>query len=86
MVLPKMSRYVQTFKVTDGDKDKINKLMSCRIDDEKPLEKYKTIWAKTEDLKNVELNALPIYDDRYTKTRIKTYGDKVYTNLCQKMI
>ena len=33
-----------------------------------------------EDLRNVELNALPDYDDRYMKTKIRTYIDKVYTN------
>ena len=54
----------------DGDKDKNNKLMSFRIDDEKLLEKYKAIWTKIEDLKNIELNALPVYDDRYIKTKI----------------
>ena len=31
--------------------------MCFRIDDEKLLENYKTIWAKIEDLKNMELNA-----------------------------
>ena len=31
-------------------------------------------------LKNIELNALPVFDDRYIKTKIRTYGDKVYTN------
>ena len=30
----------------------------------------------------IELNALPIYDDRYIKTKIRTCGDKVYTNFC----
>ena len=30
-----MSGYVKTFKVTDGDKDKNNKLMSLCIGDEK---------------------------------------------------
>ena len=35
---------------------------------------------KIEDLKNIELNALPVYDDRYIKTKIRTYDDKVYTN------
>ena len=44
-VLLKMSGYVQTFNVKDGDKDKSNKFMSFRIDDEKLLEKYKTIWT-----------------------------------------
>ena len=37
--------------------------MSFHMDDEKLLEKYKTIWTKIEDLKNIELNALPVYDD-----------------------
>ena len=35
---------------------------------------------KIEDLKNVELNALPVYDDRYKKNKIKRYDDKVYSN------
>ena len=33
-----------------------------------------------EDLKNIKLKVLPVYDDRYIKTKIRTYGDKVYTN------
>ena len=44
------------------------------------MEKYKAIWTKVEDLENIELNALPVYDDRYIKTKIRTYDDKVYTN------
>ena len=75
-----MSGYVETLKVKDGDKDKNNLFMFFHIDDEKLLEKYKIIWTKIEDLKNIELNALPVYDDRYIKTKIITYGDKVYTN------
>ena len=67
-IMPKMSGYVKTFKVKEGDKDKSNKLMSFHIDDEKLLEKYKAIWTKIEDLENIELNALPVYDDRYIKT------------------
>ena len=31
-------------------------------------------------IQNIELNALPVQDDRYIKTKIRTYGDKVYTN------
>ena len=52
LIMPKMSGYVKTFKVKDGDKDKNNKLMSFRIADEKLLEKYKAIWTKIENLKN----------------------------------
>ena len=75
----KMSGYVKTFKVENGDKQINNKLMSFRIDDEKLLEKYKAICTQIEDLKNIELNALPVYDDRYIKTEIRTYDDKGYT-------
>ena len=56
--------------------------MYLRIDAHKLLEKCKTTWTKTEDLQNNELNALPSYDDRFIKTKITTYGDKVYTNFC----
>ena len=54
--------------------------MSFRIDGEKLLEKYKSIWTKIEDLKNIKLNALPVYDGRCIKTKIRTFGDKVYSN------
>ena len=38
------------------------KLMSLCIDDEKLSEKYTAIRTKSEDLKNIELNAVPLYD------------------------
>ena len=44
LIMHKMTGYVKTFKVKDGDNDKQNKLMSFRIDDEKLLERYKAIW------------------------------------------
>ena len=43
------------------DKDENNKLISFSIDD--------AIWTKIKDLKNIELNALPFYDDRYIKKK-----------------
>ena len=39
------------------------------IDDNMLWEKYKTKWTKIEDLESIELNALPVYDDRYIKTK-----------------
>ena len=67
LILPKTSEYVKTFKNKDRGKDenKNNKLVSFHIDDHKLLGKYKTIWTKIEALKNIELNAFPIYDKRY---------------------
>ena len=73
-----MSGYVKIFKVTDGNKDENNKLMSFCIDDEKLLEKYKT--TLTEDFKNIKFNTLAVYDERYIKTKLKAYSNKVYTN------
>ena len=43
LVMPKISGYDETFKVKDGDKDKINKLTSLGIYDEKLLQKYRAI-------------------------------------------
>ena len=67
--MPKMGEYVKTFKV----KEEGNKLMRFRIGDEKLLEKFKAIWNKIDDLKNIKLNTLPVYDDRCIKTKIKTW-------------
>ena len=44
-------------------------------------ENIKLFGLRSNILKNVEINALPVYDDRYKKTKIKTYSDKVYTKL-----
>ena len=51
LIMHKLSGYINTFKVKDGDEDKINKLISFHMDDEKLLEKYKAIWSKIEYLK-----------------------------------
>ena len=45
LIMSKMTGYVKTYKVKEGD----NKLMSFRIDDDKLLEKYKTIWTKVDN-------------------------------------
>ena len=78
---PKMSGYIKTFKVKDGHNDKNNKLMSYRLDNKKLLQKYKAIWIKIKELKSTMLNALPIYQNRYIKSKIRANGGKVYTNL-----
>ena len=57
--MPKMSGYFKTFKV----QDKINKLMSFRIDDEKILEKDKAIWTKIEDFYKIVNKQMTDYPD-----------------------
>ena len=46
LIMPKMSRYVKTFKVEDRNR----KLISFCISDEKLLQKDKDVWIKFEDL------------------------------------
>ena len=75
-----MSGYLKTFKVKEAS----NKLMSFRIDVEKLLERYKAIWTKIKDFKNIKLNTVPVYDDINIKTKIRTSGDKVYLTFVAK--
>ena len=65
LILPKIGTYVRTYKDKGGDKNKNKKLMSLSID-----EKCKGILTNFEDLRNIELNALPTYDHRYIKTKL----------------
>ena len=43
--------------------------MVLLITDNKLLEKYSTIWNKIENFKNIKLDALPVYDNRYIKPK-----------------
>ena len=47
------------------------------------MEKHKGISTKLENLKNIELHALPVYDDRNIKTKIRTYFNKFCTTVCE---
>ena len=62
LVLPKICGYVMIFKETN------NKLISFCMNYEKLLEQHKTIWNNIENLKNIELISLTVFDDRYIKS------------------
>ena len=40
----------------------------------------KTSLTKIEDLQIIELNPLLVYDNRSIKTKIRSYGDNIYSN------
>ena len=71
--LPQMNTYAKYF-------DKNSKYMNHLVKDEKILKKYLKIWNKIKSLIKKELNSEPVYNDKYIKTKIKIYNDKVYTN------
>ena len=57
LVLSKMSGHVKTFKVKDRDKDKNNKLISFRIDDEKLLENVKPFGLRLKTCSQKQISA-----------------------------
>ena len=74
ILLPKMIGYVKHFDS--------NKTMSSKVSDNKILKKHKNIWEKVANLLTLKFDSEPIYGDvdKYIKTKIKTYGDRVNTN------
>ena len=64
-----------------------NKTMSFKVIDNKLLKKYTKILEKVSNLMNIKFNSEPVYgeNDKYIKTKIKLYEDKVNTNFQKKM-
>ena len=60
--------------------DKNNKYINLLVNDKEILKKYPEIWNKTKSLTKKEFNSEPVYNDKYIKTKIKIYKNKVYTN------
>ena len=58
-----------------------NKTMSFKVIDENFLKIYK-LWERVSNLMNINFGSEPVYDDndKYMKTIIKSYEDKVNTN------
>ena len=63
-----------------------NKIISFKVSHNKLLKKYNKIWEKVGNLLNIEFE--PVYGDvdKYIKTKIKMYGDRVYTNFQGKKV
>ena len=80
IILPQMIGYVKHFDS--------NKKMSFKVSDNKLLKKYNKIWEKISNLLNIEFDSHPVYDDgdKYIKTKIKIYGDRVNTNFQGKKV
>ena len=65
-----------------------NKTMSFKVTDNKLLKKYTKIWERVNSLMNIEFDSETVYvkNDKYIKTKIKSYGDKINTNFQGKKI
>ena len=60
--------------------DKDNKYINLLVNDKEILIKYSEIWDKIKSLIKKEFNGEPVYNDKYIKTKIKIYNNRVYTN------
>ena len=60
--------------------------MSLMIKDIQLFKKYNKIWKKIEKLMKIDFNTKTTYgnDDKYIKTKIKTYKDSITTNFYNK--
>ena len=59
-----------------------NKTMCFKTTDNKLLKKYTKIWESVSSLMNIKVDSEPVYgdNDKYIKTRTKTYEGRVNTN------
>ena len=60
--------------------EKNSKYMNSLIKNEEVLKQYLKIRNKTKSLIKKELNSEPVYNDKYIRTKIKIYNDKIFTN------
>ena len=60
--------------------------MSLMIKDKHLLKNYNKIWKRIEKLMKIDFNTKTAYDDddKYIKTKIKTYKDSITTNFYNK--
>ena len=68
-----------------------NKTMSFKVSDERLLKKFNKIWESNLSVSNllrVKFDSEPVYgdNDKYIKTKINSYGDKISTNFQGKKI
>ena len=65
-----------------------NKTMSFKVRDNKLLKKNTKIWERVDNLMNIKFDSEPVDgdNDKYIKTKIKLYGNKISTNFSGKKI
>ena len=65
-----------------------NKAVSFKVDDNKLLKKYNKIREKISNLMNIESDSELVYgdNDKYIRTKIKMYEDRVNTNIQGKKV
>ena len=60
--------------------------MSFLIKDDELLEKYNEIWENVRNSIKKEFDSEPVYDEKYLRTKIKSYNGKVNSNFCNNFV
>ena len=50
------------------------------IKDDDVLEKYNEIWNKIKKALNIELDSMPVYDEKYIKAKVREFNSVIKTN------
>ena len=69
--LPHMNGYSKYFE---------NMYVNLLVHNKKLLKKYNEIWDKISNLLKQGFDSEPVYNDKYIKTKIKSYNNRAYTN------
>ena len=57
----------------------VGKKMSFKIENDDVYVKYIQMWNKTKELLGVRFYSEPIYDEKYIKTKVKTFSSVINT-------
>ena len=77
--LLQMTSYINKF-------DENKTTLPLMVKDKQLLKNYNKIWKKIERLMSIDFDRKPVYgnDDKYIKTKIKTYKDSITTDFHNK--
>ena len=73
IILPQISGYIKYFE--SGGKN-----MSFIITDDSFLIKYNEIWNKIKKTLNTKFHSVPVYDEKYIKTKLREFNGVIKTN------
>ena len=73
IILPQITVYIKYFR--NGGKN-----MSFVIEDDDVLNEYNEIWDMIKEKLNVKFHIMPVYDEKYIKSKLKEFNGVVKAN------
>ena len=74
LILPQMTGYIKCF-------ENRGKNMSFVIkDDDDVLDRHNEIWEKIKEKLNIKFHSIPVYDEKYVKTKVREFNGVIKTN------